>query len=172
MVNLFFVCLLCWTYQSLWLRFPLGGIAVLSAKKTVGLCRPSSILLSFTRLHNSINDDTVASNTIPRIQPSSELGGDSVHLKLTKDYGTGDEKSTSSITQEEEEEQTSQQNTTSILQYVNENSGEVVVATLQEAGWDMLDHYAVHKLGYNLSITAGYIKREVFQYSILYTYIK
>jgi len=169
-MNVLFACLLCWTYQSLWLQFPLGGIAVLSAKKNVGLCRPSSFLLSFTRLHNSIDNDNniVASNTITHIQTSSESEVNSVHLKLTQDYGTGDEqkpsKSTNGSTSTSTEEQT-QQNTTlyaSILQYISEPTGEVVVATLQDAGWEMLDHFAIHKLGYNLSITPGYSRREVY----------
>lgn len=160
---MFSIFLVFCVYQSLF-SFPIG-VAILS-KKIIGLCRPSFLLFSSSsaRPHkiDSKSDDAIETSLkAPLIQESLQSGNNSVHLKLIKDFGSGDNESKSGSIAEEI---TSQNETmsASILQYIINETGEVVVATLEEAGWEILDHFSIHKLGFNLSSTPGYSRREVF----------
>ena len=69
---------------------------------------------------------------------------ESVHLKLTQQYGD---------TKEEVDDEAFNKNNTQIkiLSYINKSTKDTIIATIDSIGWSALEHFSIHKFSQNLS---------------------
>ena len=89
---------------------------------------------------------------------------ESVHLKLTQQYGD-----TKEI---DDEDRLNKNNNTQIkiLSYINKTTKDTIIATIDSIGWSALEHFSIHKFSQNLSTSVDIELIEVCLMSSLYCY--
>ena len=96
-----------------------------------------------------------------KMEDLSATNSESVHLKLTQQYG--DQKDDETIADNKNETVTK----IKILSYVDKTTRETIIATLEGIGWVALEHFSIHKFSKNLSTSIDSERLEVLK--LLYT---